>query len=129
MPAPPIHAIPTIVEWASGLSTLRRRFDGGTGPLPVTLVDRAEALFAELIGSQGAGVILHGDLHHDNILSAEREPWLAIDSKGVIGEAEYEPGAFLRNRLLSQPDPAKTLARRVNHFAERLGFDRQRMIG
>ncbi len=30
--------------------------------------------------------LLHGDFHHENILSAEREPFLMIDPKGVIGE-------------------------------------------
>jgi streptomycin 6-kinase len=34
--------------------------------------------------------LLHADLHHHNILAAERHPWLAIDPKGVIGDAAYE---------------------------------------
>jgi streptomycin 6-kinase len=95
------------------------------------MVTRAEALFAELLGSSGAPTLLHGDLHHENILSAERAPWLAIDPKGLIGEAEYEVGALMRNpllRLLSLPDVTATLARRFDILAESLGFDRQRMI-
>jgi streptomycin 6-kinase len=77
-------------------------------------------------------VLLHGDLHHWNVLRAQREPWLVIDPHGVIGEPAYETGALLRNpndRLLDLPDPPRTLSRRVDILSERLGFDRQRIIG
>ena len=39
-------------DWVRGLERLRRHFGGGTGPMPSALVERAEALFAELIPSQ-----------------------------------------------------------------------------
>lgn len=42
---------------------------------------------------------MHGDLHHENILSSVREPWLAIDPKGLIGESEYEVISFLLNNV------------------------------
>ena len=74
-------------------------------------------------------MLLHGDLHHENIISAVRDPWLAIDPKGVVGEAEYEVGAFLRNRLFLGPRPERLLARRVDQFVEELGFDRERVLG
>jgi streptomycin 6-kinase len=130
-PAPEDTVFPTAARWASGLRRLRARFDGGTGPLPDEMVQRAEALFAELLASSGAPMLLHGDLHHANILSAERASWLAIDPKGLIGEAEYEVGALIRNplpRLLALPDVTAALARRFDILAETLGFDRQRMI-
>jgi streptomycin 6-kinase len=133
-PAPPAPAdavFPTAARWASGLRRLRARFDGATGPLPGEMVERAESLFAELLASAGASMLLHGDLHHENILAAERAPWLAIDPKGLIGEAEYEVGALIRNplpRLLERPDVTATLARRFDILTETLGFDRGRMI-
>ena len=103
----------------------------GQGHCQKIWCERAEALFAELLASSGAPMLLHGDLHHENILAAERAPWLAIDPKGLIGEAEYEVGALMRNplpRLLALPDVTATLARRFDILAETLGFDRQRMI-
>lgn len=130
-PAPDNTVFPTAAHWASGLQRLRARYDGGTGPLPAGMVERAETLFAELLASSGAPMLLHGDLHHENILSAERAPWLAIDPKGLVGEAEYEVGALIRNpllRLLALPDVTATLARRFDVLAETLSFDRQRMI-
>ena len=128
-PPPPEHQFPTVSDWASGLENLRERFAGTTGPISAPLVEKAETLFSELIGTMGAPVLLHGDLHHDNILSAVREPWLAIDPKGVVGEAEYEVGAFVRNRLLTGPKPEMLLARRVDQFVDELGFGRERIVG
>jgi streptomycin 6-kinase len=102
-------------------------------PFPGKLVEAAEGLFAELLPSQGPQVLLHGDLHHFNILFAgEERGWLAIDPQGVLGEAEYECGALLRNHDLdkrSRAEIKKITGRRVEILAEMLGFDRQRIIG
>ncbi|MFH1086661.1 MAG: aminoglycoside phosphotransferase family protein [Chloroflexota bacterium] len=133
-PAPPEEPGPylTVERWGRGFARMRQRFGGGSGPIPAHLADRAERLYTELAGSQGERVLLHGDLHHENILSAGRAPWLAIDPKGVIGERAYEVGALLRNpwpRLLRWADLARTQRRRLNQLAEGLGLDRQRLLG
>ena len=130
-PVPADHALPSVSDWAVGMVRLRNEFDGGTGPFPARLIEKAESLFADLLESMSEVVVLHGDLHHWNILAAGREPWLAIDPKGIVGEPEYDVGAFLRNplpELLALPDPARALSRRLDVFSERLGFDRKRMI-
>jgi streptomycin 6-kinase len=95
------------------------------------LVERAEALFAELIPSQSELVVLHGDLHHFNVLAAQREPWLAVDPKGVVGEPAYDMGAFLHNptELLNTPHPGRVLERRIDLLAEELDLDRSRVRG
>jgi len=131
-PAPPDHPFPTVHKWAAGLQRMRDQFGGGTGPLPTRLVEQAEVLFADLLSSMAAPVLLHGDLHHWNILSAQRQPWLALDPKGTVGEPAYEVGALLRNPMpdfLQWPDLKHKLARRVEQLSELLGFDRQRLIG
>jgi streptomycin 6-kinase len=129
-PVPPEHAFPSVADWGRGFARLRATCGGTSGPLPAALVDRAERLFAELVDSMAEPVLLHGDLHHMNILAAQRQPWLAIDPKGVVGEPAYETGAFLRNpmpRLLTMPRRDRVLARRVDRLAEELGFDRTRL--
>lgn len=130
-PPPTGHRFPTVDRWATrGMQKLREEFDGGTGSFPKPLVEQAESIFAELLPAQEERVVLHGDLHHWNILSGEREPWLAIDPKGVVGEPAYETGAWLRNpntTLLSVPDVAGTLARRIAILSEELGFERERI--
>ncbi|MBU0512294.1 MAG: aminoglycoside phosphotransferase family protein [Chloroflexi bacterium] len=122
----------TVESWTAGLQKLGPHFGGTTGPFPEYLVDAAEQILAEFIPSMGERVLLHGDLHHWNILSATRQPWLALDPKGVIGEREYEVGALLRNpwgEFHTRPDMKTIQARRVDILSEMLGFERQRMLG
>lgn len=95
-------------------------------------IDKAKHIAADLHNQSKHSVLLHGDLHHFNILSAQRQPWLAIDPKGVIGPAEYECGAFLRNpipQIAIKPNLGKVMADRIDIFSEILGFDRQAIMG
>ena len=130
VPLPGGHAFPSVERWADGLGSLRRRFGGGTGPLPTAAVERAEGLFGDLFASATETVLLHADLHHYNILR-DGDAWRAIDPKGMAGEREYECGAWLRNPsdLLARPGVADLLDRRIAIFSEALGFDRERIRG
>jgi streptomycin 6-kinase len=131
-PVPIEHGFPTVADWAKGLKRLRAHFNGECGPFPPELVDRADNLFGELLASSGGNMVLHGDLHHTNILSAGRQPWLAIDPKGVVGEPAYEISAFMTNpfpQLLQYPNPERFLRLRADQFAEALGLERARLTG
>jgi streptomycin 6-kinase len=128
-PVPAGHNFPTVADWARGLERLRATFGGGTGPFPQRLVALAERLFAELLAGEEAPVLLHGDLHHYNILRAQRAPWLAIDPKGVVGERGFEVYAWLQNPLPAghRGDLRPLLGRRLDIFAGRLGIQRKRL--
>ncbi len=128
-PVPLDHTFPMIAKWAQGIERQRKRSREGTEPLPTTLVEEAEAVFDELTRRRGEPVLLHGDLHHTNILAATREPWLAIDPMPIVGERAYEVGTFLLNphTLLPAPDPREVLRRRLHIFAEELDLDRERL--
>ena len=77
-------------------------------------------------------VLLHGDLHHDNILSAAREPYLAIDPKGLVGNRAYDVAAALLNpdtsTLGKNPELVKILERRTSIFSEILTLDKQEIL-
>ncbi len=129
-PPPEPGPFPTVADWGRGFERLRRTFGGGTGPFPQGIVDAGERLFTELAARMGEPVLLHGDLHHENILADRDRGWLAIDPKGVIGEREFEIGALLRNpfpSILGWPDAALRTRRRADQLAAALGFDRQRL--
>lgn len=131
-PAPAVHPFPTVAEWAQGLQRHRERFDGGVGPLPHRLFAEAEAHFRDLLAAHEPPMLLHGDLHHFNILRAQRQPWLAIDPKGLVGDPAYEVGAFLYNpwpAFGSRSGIDGLLQRRVALLAEHLAFDRARIRG
>lgn len=117
----------TVQGWFRGLERLREHYGGGTGPFPENIVELAEERLADLQLTAGKLFLLHGDLHHGNILSARREPWLAIDPKGVIGEAEFEPSAFLMNHI-DPADPAAQIRLRVKLLADHAGLDPQRVL-
>jgi streptomycin 6-kinase len=86
---------------------------------------RPAAVFADLCDSMGEEVVLHGDLHHENILRSE-DGWVAIDPKGVIGEREYETGALIRNPIPVLHE-TRTLERRADQLADALGLDGARI--
>jgi len=131
-PAPREHPFVTQEDWGRGLARHRAAHQGTAGPLPSARLAEAERRFAELCATTTQRVVLHGDLHHDNVLAAQRTPWLAIDPKGVVGDPAYEPGALLRNPwnlLLALPDPGGVLDRRIDQLAEQLDLDRERIRG
>lgn len=130
-PAPADHIFPTVERWGKGFERLRARYDGGCGPLPTRLVEEAESLFAELCASAGPPMLLHGDLHHENVLKSGDE-WRAIDAKGVVGDPGYETGLLFYNpfpQISYLPDLRKILARRIDQLAEELAMDRVRIRG
>ncbi|WP_246456219.1 aminoglycoside phosphotransferase family protein [Nocardioides mesophilus] len=72
---------------------------GSDLPLPRRMVQQALALGRDLVADPASvGRIVHGDLHYENVLAADREPWLAIDPKPMSGDPHYEPAPMLWNR-------------------------------
>lgn len=125
-PLPEKHDFITIAEWSNAIS----QYHGTSGPLPSYLVDKAERLFAELIASSAEPVLVHGDLHHENVLSSARAGWLAIDPKGVAAEPAYETAALLRNprsKLQQHPELEQILLRRILVLSEALHIDPHRI--
>ena len=100
------------------------------GLLPARLVDRAAGLFSELSGDATERVVLHGDLHHDNVLRAERSPWLSIDPHGSAGDPGYDIGSILFNpaHLERDTDLLALLPRRIEQLADGLGMDIDRVV-
>ncbi len=124
------HSFPTVARWFDGLRRLRQRFGGTSGPLSSGLFSLAEEISAQLLTSSTAQVLLHGDLHQDNILFSQNRGWVAIDPKGVVGEPCFEVHAFLRNPASLFADAVKaraTCARRLQIFSQELGFAKERI--
>ena len=124
---PPDGGFPAVEDWGRGFERYRRM---GDKTIPVALLDRASGLFADLAASQADRRLLHGDLHHDNILFDVSRGWLAIDPKGVLGEPAYEIGAALRNPTEDPTWFARTsiVDRRVRIVSDCLGLDRRRIL-
>ena len=68
-------------------------------PVPRRLVEQAVSLGRSFVDDEGTdAVMIHGDLHYQNVLAADREPWLVIDPKPMAGDPHYEVAPMLWNR-------------------------------
>ena len=91
------------------------------------LVDAAVDALRSLSESQGEQVLLNQDLHGDNVLAAEREPWLVIDPKPLVGEREFAVAPIVRSFELG---PSKTdVLYRLDRLTSELALDRERARG
>jgi streptomycin 6-kinase len=98
--------------------------------IPALYLQKARQLRDQLLQTSGPDVLLHGDLHPENILH-HGTGWIAIDPKGVIGESAYDVGAFLRNPLPLLMDHlgVKDLTQqRVALFSQYLRVDEPRLL-
>ncbi len=112
--------LPHVRDWLGALRTRR----------PGLPTERARAMADDLLASADADVLLHGDLHHGNVLRDASGRLTVIDPKGVLGDPAFEVGAMLRNpmtRFLDAPDPAALIRRRLDICADVLDADRDRL--
>jgi streptomycin 6-kinase len=128
-PAPPgfVTVADEATRWADSMPL---RHVEQMSPFERPLLDLAVETLRDLVASQGEPVLLHGDLHHGNVIAAEREPWLAIDPKPLVGEREFDVTALLRDRreeVLADPDPHRRLQRRFDRLCELFGCDPRRL--
>lgn len=127
-PVPDGVGLPTLAERTTDLAAHRRRHeDAGSDPLPVGLVAAAEQVAGELLRTADGEVLLHGDLHHDNVLRDRTRGWLAIDPHGLRGDPVYEAATMIYNPLELGPGALDRLDRRTALLARELGFDEQRI--
>ncbi len=89
---------------------------------PHELVDAARDLYAKL--SPRADVLVHGDLHHHNLLR-HGDRWVAIDPKPILGEPEWDVVTLLWNPIGHLPT-RESVERRIATLAGS-GLDAERI--
>lgn len=97
--------------------------------IPDEILAKAKHLRDDLLKSTTKEVLLHGDLHHDNILK-NGDNWLVIDPKGFIGDPAFEPAAYLCNpipELLQENQPREIIENRINICSAELEIDSRRI--
>ena len=123
--APASSAIPSLATmcdaWAAEFETA---YAGAEEPtLPADLVAEGLALMRSLSSDTDEQVLLCTDCHAENIVAAQREPWLVIDPNPHVGDPTYDVLQHLlncRDRLLAEP---RWL---VDRMADLLDVDRER---
>jgi streptomycin 6-kinase len=117
---PPKHEFMPLENWFRGFQQAKNT------NFPAQAVSKAYGFYNELKTEQK--FLLHGDFHHENILSATREPYLVIDPKGIIGQIGYEISVFLNNHVLwlsSAPDLSEKINDAVLRFAKAFAVEPQ----
>lgn len=82
----------------------------------------------ELLKAPQDIVVLHGDLHHDNVLDFGVHGWLAIDPKGLRGERGFDFANIFCNPNIEVATRPGRLERQAALVAEAVGFDRTRLV-
>lgn len=123
-PLPPDGTFPTLRD---ALSVLDNEWN-----LPQSTLKKARKLRDQLLANCTAPVLLHGDLHHGNVLKSElhEDGWIVIDPKGIIGEACYDITCFIRNPVQDLPkvqDPLMMIKKRINAFSKQMSIDAHRI--
>ena len=129
-PAPNKDFFPSMGDWCDGFNRYQHQYSDGSGPLKENLINRAAGLARELLETPADQVLLHGDLHHGNLLYREDGCWIVIDPKGVTGDFASEIAPYLFNPvpdLIHWPNLPKLLDRRLSILEEVTGLDRHRL--
>ena len=111
-PIPSPHQFPHVKDWLAVLDSDLK--------IPAQTLQKARELRDQLLKTAAPDILLHGDLHHDNILQNGNN-WVAIDPKGVIAEPAYEVAAFIRNpipELLTHDNAPNIIHNRITRFSE-----------
>ncbi|WP_251550776.1 aminoglycoside phosphotransferase family protein [Neobacillus muris] len=119
---------PTILDWAEGLNRYLHQFPNSDGPIPSKYISLAKDCFDYISDTSAVQELLHGDLHHENILYSEKHGWIAIDPKGVAGDRYFDLISFLTNQLHHKPDPREVLRRRIDTLVKELGLEQERLL-
>jgi len=122
-PAPHDHPFtPIAVTAARWERELPEDWEAAGRPFERELLEAGVRALRELPPTQSELVVCHQDFHRQNVLAAEREPWLTIDPKPVVAERAFDTAALIRD---GPRDPLWAL----DFLAGELGLDRERMRG
>jgi streptomycin 6-kinase len=119
----PGHEFRPLTQMCNDWAEHARRRVAISPPADVELVRVGCDLFRRLAAAASREVVLFTDLHAGNVLSAAREPWLAIDPKPYVGDPAYDALQHMLNVPRLRTDPAG-LSDRMSHL---LGVNSERL--
>lgn len=73
-------------------------------------------------------MVLHGDIHHDNILDFGKRGWLAIDPKGLYGERGFDYANLICNPDYETASAPGRFTQRIDVVAKAANLDHQRLV-
>jgi streptomycin 6-kinase len=126
-----IELLPRLWRDGEGFHTLEAETEVWTEYLRETpdhtFQDVALGYIRELAPTQGEQVLVNQDLHGENVLAAQREPWLVIDPKPLAGEREFSVSSIVRASELGHTK--HDVLNRLDRLCSELSLDRERAKG
>ncbi len=122
------ETFPPISNWFEAFNRYLSVIPKDNRPIPEKKIVLAKHIAQELLHNTEENQLLHGDLHHQNILYSKKHGWLAIDPKGVVGDCYFDFPSFLINELLSRAFPIEILTKRVDILVEELKLNREKLM-
>lgn len=119
---------PSISDWLMAFDRYLNTYPEGEVGISLDFIQLARAYYEELTATSKGNELLHGDLHHENILYSDLKGWMAIDPKGVIGDPYFDVISFLINQLFHQHNPKLVLKNRVEMLCEELQLEKERLL-
>jgi streptomycin 6-kinase len=109
-----------LISWFRELEAAALRWGG--------VLTESLSVSRRLLADQREIVVLHGDIHHGNVLDGGQRGWLAIDPKGLVGERGYDfANIFCNPNFVTSTGPGR-LARQASVVATAAGLERQRLL-
>ena len=131
-PPPSHHTLPHFMDWMrKAFADARSCEDPERARGYIEQIPRVESMMGILMEADEPQILLHGDLHHWNILSDADRGWLAIDPKGVIGASCLDVGRFINNAMgfgETAVEKREILIEAVTVFSDVLGENKERMF-
>jgi streptomycin 6-kinase len=121
--APRNRRLPELVPLTQWFQALYQAADAHGGILRVSA-----AAASSLLKTQREIAVLHGDMHHGNVLNFGSRGWLAIDPKGLIGERCFDYANILCNPDEETAIAPGRLTRQARVIAEAAHLDRNRLL-
>lgn len=127
-----VPAPPQLRRLTAELGRWRGRLEGlpRNAPVPRRLVEQSLAVTRDLAADDATdGVLVHGDLHFDHVLAADREPWLAVAPRPLNGDPHFEPAPMLWTRwdeVVASGDVRDAVRRRFHTLVDTAGLDEGR---
>ncbi|MFJ5769826.1 aminoglycoside phosphotransferase family protein [Psychrobacillus sp. NPDC093180] len=119
---------PAISDWLVAFDSYSEKNPEEEGGISLDFIQQAKTYYKDLVDTSRGNELLHGDLHHENILYSESKGWMAIDPKGVIGDSYFDVISFLINQLFHHDNPKTVLKNRVEMLCEELQLEKARLL-
>jgi streptomycin 6-kinase len=88
---------------------------------------KCDEIASQLLNNPIETVVLHGDIHYENILDSGTRGWMAIDPKGLFGERGFDFANIFCNPDIAVATSPARLSRQVKLISEEAGLDPKRL--